>query len=269
MTAVASSKEARTVGAKAVASLRRSLSERLADLIRSDAEWARQAADVGLIDRAWLENPGANPVRSAPPTQVVQRFLERSSEQRPSVLSSLGLSALQAMSMVRADAAEEGATAVQVTVMFTDLEGFTRYTATVGDEAAAAMIAEHHRTVGPVIRSRGGRIVKRMGDGLMVAFAAPEAAVLAAVELLTTAPDPLRMRVGVHLGEAVASHDDLLGHVVNVTARITEHAKGGQALASTEVRKAVGDLPGVRFARARKVRLKGVEPMSVCPVEAT
>ncbi|MCU1455575.1 MAG: adenylate/guanylate cyclase protein [Acidimicrobiales bacterium] len=269
MTAVAPADNVRNVGAQAMASLRRSLSERLADLIRSDEQWARQAADVGLVDRAWLEDPATNPVRSVPPTEVVQRFLERSSEQRPSVLSSLGLSALQAMSMARSDSAEDGQAAVPVTVMFTDLEGFTRFTAVQGDEAAAALIAEHHRSVGPIIRSRGGRIVKRMGDGLMVAFPAPEAAVLAAVELLTTAPAPLRLRAGVHLGDAVASHDDLFGHVVNVAARITEQAKGGEALASVGVREAVGDLAGVRFGRARRVRLKGVEPMSVCSVEAT
>ncbi|HEY4376182.1 MAG TPA: adenylate/guanylate cyclase domain-containing protein, partial [Acidimicrobiales bacterium] len=155
-----------------------------------------------------------------------------------------------------------------VTIVFTDLEGFTRFTSEHGDEAAAALIGNHHRMVGPVIRSRGGRIVKRMGDGLMIAFPAPEAAAVAAVELLATSPEPLRLRAGIHLGEAVVTHDDVLGHVVNVAARITEQAKGGRALASVDVREAVGDLPGVQFGRARRVRLKGVEPMSVCPLEA-
>ena len=64
------------------------------------------------------------------------------------------------------------------------------------------------------------------------------------------------------------THDDVFGHVVNVAARVTEQAKGGQALASVDVRELVGDLPGVKFGRARRVRLKGVEPMSVCPVAA-
>ncbi|MCU1496397.1 MAG: hypothetical protein JWM47_350, partial [Acidimicrobiales bacterium] len=55
MTLVAPVERAKVVGEQAMASLRRSLSQRLADLIRSDPAWAAHAAEVGLIDRAWLE----------------------------------------------------------------------------------------------------------------------------------------------------------------------------------------------------------------------
>ncbi|QXC63280.1 adenylate/guanylate cyclase domain-containing protein [Aquihabitans sp. G128] len=257
---------AKVVGEQALASLRRSVSERLADLIRSDPAWASQAADVGLIDRAWLEAPGSNPFRTAPPTEMVQRFLERSSEQRPSVLSSVGLSALQGLSLVRAEAADPAAPA-PITVMFTDLEGFTRFTAEHGDEVAAALVAGHQRVVGPIVRSRGGRIVKRLGDGLMLTFPAPEAAVLAALELVEAVEAPLKLRAGLHVGEAVMTHDDLFGNVVNVAARITEEAKGHMVLASVDVREQVAPLAGVRFGRARRARLKGVEPMSLCRIE--
>lgn len=262
-----SADDARSAGVEAFGSIRRSLSERLAGVIRGDPEWAANAVDVGLVDRAWLEEPGERPIRTATTSQVMQRFLERSAEQRPSVLSRLGLSTLQALSWGRTD--EKGdAIAQAVTIAFTDLEGFTSYTAANGDEAAIALIRDHHRSAGPIIRSRGGRIVKRLGDGLLLAFPEPEAAVLAAIELLGTAPEPLRLRAGLHVGEAVVTRDDVLGHVVNVAARVTEHARGGRALASVDVRDAVGDLRGVRFGRARRVRLKGVEPMSICPVEA-
>ncbi len=256
------------MGEQALATLRRSMSERLADVIRTDPEWAAQAADVGLIDRAWLERPGENPFRTAPPTEMVQRFLERTTEQRPSVLASMGLNALQALSLVRTDSST-AATGLptRVTVVFTDLEDFTRYTAEHGDEVAAALIAEHQRVVGPIVRSRGGRIVKRMGDGLMLSFPSPEAAVLAAVELVGEIHEPLRLRAGLHLGEAVQTQDDLFGHVVNVAARITEEASGGVVLASVDVREAVDPLRGVQFSRARRHRLKGVEPMSLCRIE--
>jgi adenylate cyclase len=266
MTAVASADDVRSKGAQAIDSLRRGMSTRLADLIRGDPEWAANAMEVGLVDRAWLEEPGDRPIRTATPSEVMQRFLERSAERRPSVLSSAGLSALQVLSMNRSDSGAEGLP-VPVTVVFTDLEGFTRFTSDHGDEAAVTLLNEQQRATGPVIRSRGGRVVKRLGDGLMIAFTQPEAAVLAAVELLQVAPEPLRLRAGVHVGEAVVTRDDVLGHVVNVAARITESAKGGKALASVAVRDAVGDLPAVRFGRARRARLKGVEPMSVCPVE--
>ena len=156
--------------------------------------------------------------------------------------------------------------------MFTDLEGFTRYTADYGDEAAVAVVAEHQRQVGPIVRSRGGRIVKRMGDGLMMCFPTPESAVLAALELVEDVEVPLRMRAGIHIGEAVVTHDDILGHAVNVAARITEEAPAGVVLVSVEVREAVrseidGVLQGARFSRARRHRLKGLDPMSLCRVE--
>lgn len=266
MADVAHVDRARTVGEATLASLRRTVSERLADLIRSDPEWAEQAADVGLVDRAWLEHPSEQPFRTAPPTEMVQRFLERTSERNPSTLASVGLSALQGLSLNRTDEADD-ALAQPITVMFTDLEGFTAFTAANGDEVAAQLIAEHQRLLGPIVRSRGGRIVKRMGDGLMLTFPAPEAAVLAALELVDAVQEPLRLRAGLHLGEAVVTRDDVLGHVVNVAARITEEASGGSVLASVDVREAVAPMAGVAFGRARRTKLKGVDPMSLVRIE--
>lgn len=266
MAAVAQVDRAKAVGEHAIGALRRSVSERLADLIRSDPEWADQAADVGLVDRAWLEHPAEQPFRTAPPGEMVERFLERTAERRPSVLANLGLNALQALSLVREDPKELGPSS-SATIVFTDLEGFTRFTASEGDDVAAALIADHQRLMGPIVRSRGGRIVKRMGDGLMLTFPAPEAAVLAAVELVAAITEPLPLRAGLHLGEAVVTHGDVLGHVVNVAARITEEARGGMVLASVDVRDAVVPLPGVQFGRARRTRLKGVEPMSLVRIQ--
>ncbi len=186
-------------------------------------------------------------------------------------VASVGLNALQALSLVRATS-DEDAVPVEVTVMFTDLEGFTRYTAEHGDEAAVALVSEHQRQVGPIVRSRGGRIVKRMGDGLMLAFPAPEAAVLAGLELVDAVEVPLRLRAGIHIGEAVVTHDDIVGHAVNVAARITEETQAGTVLVSVDVREAVsreadGVLRGVTFGRARRYKLKGLEPVSLCRVE--
>lgn len=262
-----STEDARDAGARAVAHLHQSITERLARVIRSDEEWAAQAVDVGLVDRDWLADPTGNPARIAPPVQVVERFLERTAEQRPSVLANLGLSALQAMALSRSEVAPgEAAHPSEVTVVFTDLEGFTTFTAAEGDDAAAHLVGEHNRRFGPIVRSRGGRVVKRLGDGLMLSFPAPEAAVLAAVELVGEDHGPLRVRAGLHHGEAVVAHDDVVGNVVNIAARLTEQADGGTTLASVAVRDAVGDLRGVAFGRARRYRLKGIDPVSACLV---
>lgn len=64
--ALAAGEQARMAGRSAVASIRRSVSERLADLILSDPDWAAQAAEVGLVDRSWLDDPARRPFRTAP-----------------------------------------------------------------------------------------------------------------------------------------------------------------------------------------------------------
>lgn len=75
-----------------------------------------------------------------------------------------------------------------VVVAFTDLEGFTAFTAAEGDDAAGRLLLDHHRTAERLACSRGGRVVKRLGDGLLLVFASAPAAVLTCLELRETAP---------------------------------------------------------------------------------
>lgn len=257
---------ARARGEGAVEALRQRLNEHAAALINLHPEFARGAAEVGLIDRAWLEDPLNRPIRTATSLDVVQRFLERSVEQEPSLIANMGLNAIQLLT-IDADADADAPRQV-ATIAFTDLEGFTRYTARHGDVAARELLERHHRAVGPVIRSRGGRIVKKIGDGLLVSFGVPEAAVLAALEIAETNETGLRLRVGLHHGEVVALGDDLIGHDVNLAARVADSAKGGEILATVDVREVVGTVPaGVEFGRARRRTFKGVDgSVLVCPV---
>jgi adenylate cyclase len=65
----------------------------------------------------------------------------------------------------------------------------------------------------------------------------------------------------------VATGDDVIGHVVNIAARVTESAHGGEVLVTAEVRAAAADLEPVRFGRHRRKTYKGVgETVRVCPV---
>ena len=89
------------------------------------------------------------------------------------------------------------------------------------------------------------------------------------LELLPTAPESLRLRAGVHCGEVVATRDDVIGHVVNVAARVADSAKGNEVLVTSDVYAAVGDLRGVSFSRLRKRSFKGVdEAIAVCRASA-
>lgn len=249
-----------------VTSIRRRLTERAASLLKEYPEFAEGAAEVGLVDKAWLDDPTGHPIRTATSLDVVQRFLERSIEREPSLIATMGLNAIQLLSM-EADSITDGDQVQSLTIVFTDLEGFTRFTSREGDDAARSLLDRHHKTVGPLIRSRGGRIVKKIGDGLLLTFTAPEAGVLAAVEIGEADHGDLRLRAGIHHGEAAIMGNDLVGNDVNIAARVTDSAKGGETLATTDVRSVVGPIPGVTFGRARRRSFKGVaESVSVCPV---
>ncbi|SNR59859.1 adenylate cyclase [Haloechinothrix alba] len=251
-----------------IASLNTVVAVRLADLVEQDPEFRDQALEMGVIDHKWLEDPAARPISRVAPVEVMRRFLERSVERRPSALARLGLNALQVLSVDGAAIGGSGRQA-RVTVVFTDIEGFTRYTSAHGDEAARSLLDEHHRVVGPIVRRWGGRVVKRLGDGLMLTFADPGYAVRAAVELVDERPADLKVRAGVHTGDAVVTRDDLVGHVVNVSARITDLARGNQVLASDEAIEAAGELPGLWLSKPARKRVKGVDhPVSVYRVRA-
>lgn len=246
-----------------ISTLNTIVSERLADLLARDPEFRDSALEMGIIDPKWLDDPTKEPISRVPPLEVARRFLERSVERRPSMLNKFGLNALQVLS-ASAGGVRAGSAQSVVTVVFTDLEGFTRYTSANGDDAALELLAEHHRIVGPIVRKWGGRVVKRLGDGLMLAFQDPAYGVRAAVEMVAAQSDGLRLRAGVHTGVAAAVDDDLVGHVVNVAARITDVAKGGQVLVSQETLDAAGELPEFAFSRIARKRVKGVsDPVPV------
>jgi len=149
-----------------------------------------------------------------------------------------------------------------LTLVFTDIEGFTAYAAAAGDRAAVRLVHQHDAAVLPAVRRHGGRMLKRLGDGLMAAFGSAERAVAAALDMqrVALARGRVRLHIGIHLGAPRMRAGDLVGHDVNVAARIAERAPGGQILVSGAVRDALGPLP----ARCREVRplvVVGREPI--------
>jgi adenylate cyclase len=259
----------RDTGREAVRSFKRGLAQRVIDLLdQRDPALVSGLVEVGIVNRDFRDQ-GEGPLLTSTPTiDVVERLLERSVERRPSLLSRLGLSTIQALAASTEESTTEGGVTASITVAFTDLEGFTRFTERKGDEAASELLSRHHRTVGPIVRSRGGRVVKRLGDGLLLTFPEPEAGALCCLELVEAEPAPLRLRAGLHVGDVVVTRDDVIGHVVNVAARVCESARGGEVLATTDVRTAVpGPVHGLAFGRARRRGFKGVEEtVNVCAV---
>jgi class 3 adenylate cyclase len=150
----------------------------------------------------------------------------------------------------------------EVTLVFTDLVGFSSWSLQVGDDAALVLLRQVARAVEPPLLDAGGHIVKRMGDGLMAVFRDPTVAlraVLAADEALRSvevAAYTPRMRVGIHTGRPQRMAADWLGVDVNIAARVMERAtKGGIMVSSSTldlIPQSELDALGIVAKRARK-----------------
>ena len=126
------------------------------------------------------------------------------------------------------------------TFALVDLAGFTALTEAHGDELAADLAVEFARMAQSRLGA-GDRLVKAIGDAVLLASPNPQAAIILVQSLLEEAYQsqgfPIS-RAGLHHGRAVERGDDLFGAAVNLTARIAAQAAGGQVLATADVAKA-------------------------------
>jgi adenylate cyclase len=139
------------------------------------------------------------------------------------------------------------------TIMAIDVAGYSHAAET--DEAAAAGAVRHMRgAIEAIVAPLGGRIFNSAGDGFMVELPTASAGVEAATQVLA-APDAPKVRIGLHLGEViVADQGDLLGHGVNVAARLQQMAEPGSALVSQAVQTQIRGA-SVKFTPLGKVQL--------------
>jgi class 3 adenylate cyclase len=128
----------------------------------------------------------------------------------------------------------------EVTLVFTDLVGFSDWSLRAGDDATLTLLRRVAQVTEPPLLAAGGHIVKRMGDGTMAVFpdaATAVGAVLAALEAVKTVEvggyTP-HMRAGVHTGRPQRIGSDWLGVDVNITARVMDRAtRGGLVVSQT------------------------------------
>lgn len=194
-------------------------------------------------------------------SQVLGRRIAEISADRPSILRELGLGTLQVYEALASGGWDElGET--ELTVVFTDLVRFSDWALDVGDTAATELLRDVDGQVSPVFAEHGGRIVKRLGDGLMATFLDPSEAVeavlaaqeaIAGVSVLGERP---RMRAGAHHGLPRRVGRDYLGVDVNIAARVAQAAKAGELLVSGTVRERL-DEDRFRIKRKLRFRAKG------------
>lgn len=240
--------------------------------VRSATHWLRTtnySPDiVAFVRRARRLLPGdpefGDPLSTAGDggPRAAARAAERLMGDRAAASREVSLGVLQVWQAL-AEAVSRRPANSEVTLVFTDLVGFSEWSLQSGDEATLLLLRQVARAVEPLLLDAGGHIVKRMGDGIMAVFRDPLVAVravlaaraaLKSVEVQGYTP---RMRAGIHTGRPQRLAADWLGVDVNVAARVMERATKGGVMVSSAT---LGLIPhselealGVVAKRTRKI----------------
>lgn len=159
-------------------------------------------------------------------------------------------------------------------IVFTDIVGFTQLTDEHGDDAAVALLELQDAVVHAALPA-DSRIVKELGDGLLLWFSDARAAVETSLDLqrrfanqsATGDGIPLWVRIGLHWGTPRRRGDDIIGRDVNVTSRIAALAGPGEVLCTSAAADAAGAIDGVTFLPLGPVFVKGIiEPIPLLRV---
>jgi predicted ATPase/class 3 adenylate cyclase len=136
-----------------------------------------------------------------------------------------------------------------MTLLFTDIEGSTTLLQRVGEDVYARALAEHHALIRSSLAAHDGTELTMMGDGFFASFSSPRACAAAAAAMQQALQshswpgggEPLRVRMGVHTGEAEQTVAGPVGLDVHRAARIAAVAHGGQILLSETAAALVRD----------------------------
>ena len=204
--------------------------------------------------------------------EALTPIIEDAVKKRPSRLGVLGLKSAHLLGNLAAqdDSSNKKlaniAKGSTVGIVFVDVAGFTSFTAKQGDDVAIDLLTELGDVVEKKTKSCGGEVVKRLGDGFLLAFPSASQAVRGAVALRDASRriKPVggfrpRLRIAVHAGEPLVEGDDLLGHDVNLTARLLDHCKPGEVIVSVPAKElAEKRLQKIDFGRERRVKIRGL-----------
>lgn len=154
-----------------------------------------------------------------------------------------------------------------VSILFTDIENSTPMTEQLGDLRAREVVAIHNRIVREQIAAAKGYEVKSGGDGFMITFSSARRALHCAIGIqralaaycLEHRTVPIRVRIGVHTGEAIREEDgDFFGKAVIMAARVGALAQAGEILVSPIVKEVTQDAGDFHYDAGREVTLKGL-----------
>ena len=163
------------------------------------------------------------------------------------------------------------------TILAADIAGYSRLMAADEEGVVERLHSLRKSIIDPALAEHGGRVVKTMGDGLLVEFASPVEAVRAALvvqkavnsgEATRPEDDRMQFRTGVHFGDVLVDGDDLLGDVVNVAARLETLSPVGGVCVSRSVREMIGGKVEADLTDLGPQMVKNIpEPVEVWRVE--
>ncbi len=210
-------------------------------------------------------------VAGATPAALIARQVSALRPERESLIGELGFAGLQVWQSL-SEATGRGRGEQEMALLFTDLVGFSAWALGAGDRVTLRLLREVGAGVEAAVLARDGRIVKRLGDGLMATFFDPADAVQAALDAQAAVREVEvdgyrpQMRAGVHWGRPRRLGGDLLGIDVNIAARVGDAAKADQVLVSdTALAKLEAD--DLKVGRQKRLRAEGApRDMLVAPV---
>lgn len=157
-------------------------------------------------------------------------------------------------------------------IMFTDMVGYSALSHE-NEARAISLLAIQTRLLEPVLVLHGGRLVKTMGDGAFVEFGSAVSACRAGLEiqaaivshnLQASEQEQFHIRIGIHIGDVEVVGDDLLGHGVNVAARIEPLAEADGVCVSEDVKRQVENRVDCSFDTMGPQALKNIgDPVTV------
>src|SRR4029077_17857208 len=165
-----------------------------------------------------------------------------------------------------------------LTFLIADVRGYTSFTQSRGDEAAARLAAKFAEIAREGVEAHGGDVIELRGDEALAVFASAREALRAAVDLQLVLADeveldrslPLRVGIGIDAGEAVPVDGGYRGGALNLAARLCSQARAGEILASQGVTHLARALEGVELHEYGEVERRGLaEPVRAFRVAPT
>jgi adenylate cyclase len=163
---------------------------------------------------------------------------------------------------------ESAAGRVRVAIAFADLAGYTRFTEEEGEEEALSSVERFVERVTQTL-PEDARVVKTIGDEVMVVGTDVDAVVDWAVGFVETVEERPEPRLGINYGSTLYRDGDYFGREVNLASRVVARARGGEVLVTDSVVEAVSAGSRLRFEPIGDVKLKGFdEPRQLCRASA-